>query len=179
MKQRHKTPPRERILEAADQLFYTDGIRATGTDKIMAVADVAKATFYREFESKEALVLAYLELRDSSFWAGMFQPERPKDIYEAVSRIDKLFSTPGVVGCPFTLVASEYRTLDHPVHQRVLEHKAKILSLFLELLEPLGKDQSVAAQLLLAVDGALSLRTLYGASQEVPLLAVADAILGK
>ena len=42
-----QSEPRERILEAADRLFYTEGVRATGTEKIMSVSKVAKATFYR------------------------------------------------------------------------------------------------------------------------------------
>jgi AcrR family transcriptional regulator len=44
MKSSKKSDPRERILEVADRLFYTDGIRATGTEKIMSIAGVAKAT---------------------------------------------------------------------------------------------------------------------------------------
>ena len=62
-----KSNPRERILEVADRLFYAEGVRATGTEKIMSIAEVAKATFYRHFESKDALVLAYLENRDRAF----------------------------------------------------------------------------------------------------------------
>ena len=42
--------------EVADRLFYTEGVRATGTEKIMFIAEVAKATFYRHFESKYALL---------------------------------------------------------------------------------------------------------------------------
>lgn len=179
MNQPTKAPPRQRILEAADHLFYIDGIRATGTDKIMSVADVAKATFYREFESKDALVLAYLDLRDAAFWQNIFAPEPPRDIFEAISRIDRFTSGPTVVGCPFTLVASEFRNPEHPVHRRVLEHKGKILRLFVELLAPMGIDRAVALELLLAVDGALALRTLYGATGDAPLLAVASAILAR
>jgi len=60
VKTSQKTDPRTRILKVADRLFYADGVRATGTEKIMSIAEVAKATFYRHFESKDALVLAYL-----------------------------------------------------------------------------------------------------------------------
>jgi len=68
MKIQKQAEPRERILEVADRLFYAEGVRATGTEKIMSLAEVAKATFYRHFESKHALVLAYLKNRDQALW---------------------------------------------------------------------------------------------------------------
>ncbi len=54
------------------------GVRATGTEKIMSLAEVAKATFYRHFESKDALVLAYLEYRDRALWDYLSQSHSPK-----------------------------------------------------------------------------------------------------
>ena len=84
MKASEKTDPRTRILKVADRLFYAEGVRATGTEKIMSIAEVAKATFYRHFESKDALVLAYLESRDRAFWDYLFSPSRPKDLHEAL-----------------------------------------------------------------------------------------------
>ena len=68
MKTQKQSDPRERILEAADRLFYAEGVRATGTEKIMSISEVAKATFYRHFPSKDDLVIAYLEYRDRSFF---------------------------------------------------------------------------------------------------------------
>ena len=70
--------PRKRILEVADRLFYAEGVRATGTEKIMSLAEVAKATFYRHFESKDALVLAYLENRDRALWDYLSHPTPAK-----------------------------------------------------------------------------------------------------
>ena len=55
---------RERILETAFRLFYARGLRAVGVDLIIAQADVAKATFYKHFRSKDDLVLAYLDRVD-------------------------------------------------------------------------------------------------------------------
>ena len=54
---------RERILHTAYRLFYRDGIRATGIDAVIADARVTKVTFYRHFPSKDALIIAFLELR--------------------------------------------------------------------------------------------------------------------
>ena len=56
-----KIPPRERILQAARELFYRDGINAVSVDAIAAAADTNKMTLYRHFSSRDELVAAYLE----------------------------------------------------------------------------------------------------------------------
>ena len=178
MKASQKTDPRTRILEVADHLFYTEGIRATGTEKIMSVSAVAKATFYRHFESKDALVLAYLDRSAQAFWDYLSSPTPPEDVHEALIRIDRLANRPEVTGCPFLLVAAEYPDLAHPFHRRVIEQKDKLLAYLIDLLKPFAIDRTVAAtKLLIVIDGALSLRRVYGASKEVPLLSSAEAIL--
>src|SRR5215471_4162482 len=83
--------PRARILEAADHLFYTEGVRATGTEKIMAESGVAKATFYRHFESKDDLVMAYLDDRECQLWEYLNTPQPPGDIFAALQK-DKLLA---------------------------------------------------------------------------------------
>src|SRR6218665_2250806 len=64
-------PARDRILVTAHQLFYRDGIRATGIDRIIAESGVAKLTFYRHFPSKDDLVLAFLDYRHDR-WLAWF-----------------------------------------------------------------------------------------------------------
>ena len=96
MKSEKQSDPRKRILEVADRLFYAEGIRATGTEKIMSIAEVAKATFYRHFESKDALVLAYLEDRDRSLWDYLAHPAPPKDLREALAKFEKMANRPEI-----------------------------------------------------------------------------------
>ena len=108
MKAIKKSDPRERILEVADRLFYQEGVRATGTEKIMSVAEVAKATFYRHFESKDALVLAYLKNRDQALWDFLSHPTPPKDLREALTKSEQMANRPEVTSCPFLRIASEY-----------------------------------------------------------------------
>lgn len=64
-------PARERILLAAHDLFYREGIRATGVDKVIAAAGVTKVTFYRHFPSKHDLIRAFLEYRHG-IWMAWF-----------------------------------------------------------------------------------------------------------
>jgi AcrR family transcriptional regulator len=63
-----KKPARQRILDTASEMFYRDGIRAVGIDAIVARSGVAKMSLYRNFHSKDALVTAWLEDRNGSFW---------------------------------------------------------------------------------------------------------------
>src|ERR1700728_4913124 len=59
-------PARERLLAAADELFYREGVHTVGIDRVIAHAGVAKASLYSNFGSKEELVRAYLESRHAS-----------------------------------------------------------------------------------------------------------------
>ena len=63
--------PCDRILAVAAELFYAEGLRATGVDTIIVKAGVAKATFYKHFPTKDDLVLAFLERRDRDWRAWL------------------------------------------------------------------------------------------------------------
>lgn len=174
----NKADPRERILSVADRLFYTEGVRATGTEKIMSVAEVAKATFYRHFESKDALVLAYLEKRDRAVWDYLSEPTMPKDVHEALDKFEQYANWPEVIGCPFLRIASEFPDTSHPFHRLAIKHQDNIVRYFADLLKPFSIDrQAAAAAILSVIDGALSTRMLYGTSKKIPLRTVAEAVL--
>ena len=170
-----KVPARQRILEVVDHLFYTEGVRATGTEKIMAMADVAKATFYHHFESKDALVLAYLEKRDRALWDFL---SAPTSLREVLVKFESWSNRPEVIGCPFLRIASEYPDPAHPFHQLAIEHQNKIRDCLASLLDTSVSDKKAAAAALLSViDGALTLRMLYGTSKEIRLVSLAEAVL--
>ncbi len=178
MNSQKQSDPRQRILEVADRLFYAEGVRATGTEKIMSIAEVAKATFYRHFESKDALVLAYLENRDQALWDYLSQPTPPKDLREALTKFEQMANWPEIIGCPFLRIASEFPDIAHPFHRLAIQHQNKIVDYLADLLEPFAIDKGAAAAAMLSViDGAFSLRTLYGNSKVVPILSPAEAVL--
>ena len=60
-------PPRERLVQAASRLFYYEGVRAIGVERLIAEAGVTKATFYRHFAAKDDLVVAYLQTKDAYY----------------------------------------------------------------------------------------------------------------
>jgi AcrR family transcriptional regulator len=177
MKTQKQSDPRERILAVADRLFYTEGVRATGTEKIMSLAEVAKATFYRHFESKDALVLAYLEHRDQALWDYLSHPTPPKDLREALTRFEQYANWPEVIGCPFLRIASEFPDTTHPFHRLAIKHQEKIVDYLTDLLTPFAIDRRAAAEAILGIiDGAFSIRMLYGNSREISFVASAEAI---
>lgn len=170
--------PRKRILQVADRLFYSEGVRATGTEKIMAAAEVAKATFYRHFESKDALVLAYLKNRDQALWEYLAHPTPAQDLRQALIKFEQYANLPEVIGCPFLRIASEFPDTSHPFHRFAIEHQDKIVEYLANLLEPYAIDRrAAAAAILTVIDGALSTRMLYGTAKQIPLVAPAEAIL--
>jgi len=83
-----------------------------------------------------------------------------------------------VIGCPFLRVASEFPDTAHPLHQRVIAHKDKMVAFLSTLLKPLHKDHRViATQLLALADGCLSVRMVYGESRRVALMKPAELLL--
>ena len=144
----------------------------------MSVAEVAKATFYHHFKSKDDLVLAYLEHRDQALWDYLSQPTPPKDLREALTKFEQYANWPEVIGCPFLRIASEFPDNAHPFHLLAIEHQDKIVDYLTDLLEPFAIDRRAAAEAILGViDGALSIRMLYGSSREISLVSSAEAVL--
>ena len=84
---------------------------------------------------------------------------------------------PEIIGCPFLRIASEYPDTAHPFHRLAIEHQNKILDYLTDLLKPFAIDKRAAAAILGVIDGAFSMRMLYGTSKVIPILSPAEAIL--
>ena len=109
---------RDRILLSAASLFAGGRIRVTGVDSLIARADVAKATFYRHFPSKDDVVAAWLhtpEARWLDVVAGELEGTPPLvrlvDFWGAMGRWAE---ADGYHGCPFLNTLGEIRDPDHP-----------------------------------------------------------------
>ena len=138
---------RERILEAAYDLFSRSGVRAIGVDTITVHADVAKMTLYRNFTSKHELAMAFLELREQRWTKAYLQAEvrsrhsSPAGQLLAIFDVfDEWFQKPDFEGCSFINVLLEFSELDHPIRQATTEHLATIR----ELLRDFAEDAGVA-----------------------------------
>src|ERR1700692_3309908 len=99
-------PARERLLAAANELFYDEGVHTVGIDRVIERAGVAKASLYNTFGSKDELVRAYLERRHEGSSARISRyleryttpRERLLGVFEAQV---ELFADPGFRGCAF------------------------------------------------------------------------------
>lgn len=152
-------PPRERILIAAHTLFYREGIRATGIDKIIDQSSVSKVTFYRQYASKDELIRAYLDYRYGK-WISWFKASLLEATGDGLSAADALvttlkvwFSTPEFRGCAFLNAAAELGSSDPEILEIVRRHKQEMSSVLDSLF---GIDAvSAGPALSLVIDGAI------------------------
>jgi len=161
--QADKPSMRERIIEAAADLFYTQGIRAVSAEKIIARVGITKVTFYRHFPTKDELIVTYLERRaawERAAVAGARQASggRAAEVFRMVAEgIGAESCSPGFRGCPFINAAAEYADADHPVRQVVDAHRRWFKAAVEEMLEELDVSDTsdIADQLLMLRDGAM------------------------
>jgi len=147
----------QRILTAAHDLFYREGIRAVGVDRLIAESGVAKRTFYRHFPTKQALVLAFLEHRHER-WMTMFetgleaQPPGPQAVVGALAR---WFSDPAFRGCAFINAVAELGDSFPEAIERSRLHKQAMVEAIAARLTPGPRRAADARALAMAADGAI------------------------
>ena len=155
-----KPPARERLLAAADELFYREGVQSVGVDRIVQRAGVAKASLYNLFGSKEELVEAYLDARQA---ASREQIERaltrfrtPRErllgVFDAQGQI---FTEPDFNGCAHMTASAEARH-GGPIESATDRYRLWVRTLFADLAREAGAadPEELARQLQLLYDGA-------------------------
>jgi AcrR family transcriptional regulator len=143
VKGRGTSEARSRLLSTATRIFYAEGIHSVGVDRIVAEAQVTRATLYRHFSGKEDLILAYLDQADRGLRAqaesAQAGEQSAADKIRAVCRtITEGIRSPGFRGCAFLNAAAEYPDPDHPVHRVVLSHRQWFLDTITGLLAQTG-----------------------------------------
>ena len=146
--QGRRSEARERLLATASRLFYTEGIRAVGVDRVMAEAEVARGTFYRHFDGKDDLVRAYLEASDQQVRAGLAAAKEaaasPAAFIETVARgLGEEMCSAGFRGCPFINAAAEYPERSSAVHQAVLAARDHFHEMLQEAFQQVGVTDPV------------------------------------
>nr|BFF24624.1 hypothetical protein GCM10025732_25890 [Glycomyces mayteni] len=137
-----KTSMRERLIEAAMQLFYASGLRAVSVDKVIEAASTTKVTFYRHFKGKDDLVVAYLERRAAIEREGIGAAVAhgggdPQAVMRLISEaLAVITCEPGFRGCPFINAAAEYPDPDSSVRKAVAEHRRWCKDAFADLVAP-------------------------------------------
>ncbi|MFZ3323312.1 MAG: TetR/AcrR family transcriptional regulator [Usitatibacter sp.] len=151
---------RERLLSAAGQLFYEEGINTVGIDRIIERAGVAKASLYGVFGSKEELIRSYLESRQEARQARMtgklarYRTPREK-ILGLFDVMAELFAERGFRGCAFMRANAEVHG-SQGVKAVLDASRAWTLELFTQLAKDAGaaNPKKLARQLVLLYDGA-------------------------
>src|SRR5215467_14566356 len=150
---------RERLLAAANELFYNEGVHTVGIDRIIEQAGVAKASLYNTFGSKDELVRAYLETRRASVTQRIMRAvdryDSPRERLLAVFEGQgELFAQPDYRGCAFARASAESHPGD-PAERAAEDYRRWVRDLFTELAEQAGvaEPEVLARQLHLLYDG--------------------------
>lgn len=169
-RKRATSEARQRILETADRLFYRDGLRAVGIDRIITEAGVAKMSLYKHFPSKDDLILAVLKHREEGVLA-FFRSATERHSKKANNPLQGFFAalkdfseSPGFRGCPFQNAAVELADPTHPGTEFVRGHKQRFSAFLRGLVEAsIGKAAAkVAPAVAILVEGALVTAVIQG-----------------
>lgn len=154
---------RRKILAVATELFYRNGIHATGIDTIIAQSNIARMTLYKHFPSKESLIEAVLRnhventrqhLESISKQTDKTPEERLWLLFEGVNQT---VQAPEFFGCPFINATAEYSDANHPFHRIAVEYKQMFRDYIFQIVEQLNvaDPQALTAQLFLLIEGML------------------------
>jgi AcrR family transcriptional regulator len=153
--------PRERLLDAAGELFYAEGVQSVGIDRVIERAGVAKASLYSTFGSKEGLVEAYLGERHTRIVGRLHAAVDAADPGDPVARIlavfdaqSELFRAPDFHGCAFSAAAAE-APRDGRIDEATRAYRGEIRQLFTELAAAVSAPDAplLASQLHVLYDG--------------------------
>ncbi|MCX4460529.1 TetR/AcrR family transcriptional regulator (plasmid) [Streptomyces sp. NBC_01340] len=155
-----KPSARERLLEAANELFYGEGVQTVGIDRVIEHAGVAKASLYNTFGSKEGLVCAYLELRyvrmRDRITTALTRFRTPREqLLGVFDALGEAITDPRYNGCAFVRATAETAE-DSSIRQVADTYRLWLRGLFTELATASGyaAPEALARQLHLLYDGA-------------------------
>jgi AcrR family transcriptional regulator len=179
-----KSSPRARLLQAASELFYAEGVQSVGIDRVIERAGVAKASLYSTFGSKEQLVGAYLAARHAqvlgrlraAVGAGEDPVGRILAVFDAQAQ---LFGEPNYHGCAFIAATAE-APAGGRVDEAAKSYRRDIRALFAELTTAAGAPDPLllASQLQLIYDGGgLAANMDRDAAIAAPARAAATALI--
>ncbi|MFN4261637.1 MAG: TetR/AcrR family transcriptional regulator [Gemmataceae bacterium] len=164
-RQRSRKPDaRQRIVETAERLFYAEGVRAVGIDRIIAEAEVAKMSLYNHFLSKDDLILAVLQYREEKFDA-MFERWLGRHVDAGLDRLEAFFAalknwfeSPGFRGCMFINSRVELADAKHAGSKFSATHKERFHAMLRGIVkEAAGTNaaKATAPAIALLVEGAI------------------------
>jgi AcrR family transcriptional regulator len=157
---------RDRIISTAGRLFYAEGYRAIGVDRVIAEADVAKATFYRHFPSKDDLIVAWIGAAEAGSAAVLPPVDGPRALSDYVTAVVQIAGRDGCAGCTYQGAAGEYGPLDHAVHKAARGVKDRVLADLAARARAQGlrEPEAVAEEMFLLTEGLWAAKRMSGAA---------------
>ena len=173
--------PRERILGTAARLFHRHGIGATGIDRVIAEAGVAKATFYRQFPSKQELVLAWIRDPATRWFDRLFEraerrSEAPARVIPAIfDEVGDWLERDGYRGCPYLHTIAELADVqaDNRIRASATAYVNDIRHRLRRAAAAAGADPPIGDQIHALLTGAMELAVVCRSSD--PLRSARDA----
>jgi AcrR family transcriptional regulator len=149
---------RNRVLGVAGRLFYCQGIRAVGIDRLAAETGVTTATLYRLFGSKEGLIIAYLKQADDEWFNWFDSVVNEGGLSKLFDELEAHVGCEPYRGCAFRMAMIEYPDPDSEIHRVALENKSRTRRRLRKLVQELdvANPDFVSAQLMLIVEGMCS-----------------------
>jgi len=177
---------RDRIFQAAGDLFYRKGIKAVGVEAIAEEANTTKMSLYRHFASKDELVAAWLREHTAKFWVtwDAMRAQHPGDprghLGAFFAMLGEFCADPDSRGCPVANTAVELTDPEHPARRVIEEHKAMVRARLAETCTELGVPDpaTLADSLFLLMEGAqASTQSLGHAGPARAIAGAANALI--
>ncbi|QIS08073.1 TetR/AcrR family transcriptional regulator [Nocardia arthritidis] len=181
------TRARQRLLDTAEELFYAEGVRAVGLERLLQESGVGRASFYRHFASKDDLVVAVLTERDRRWLAWLREAvadkasdpvDRPLAVFDALA---ERFARDDFRGCAFINTMVEVADRESAAHRVADRHKQHVAEYLAELLAAAGQPDAatLAKEFALLVDGAIVTALREGTPEAAARArAIAERLLG-
>jgi AcrR family transcriptional regulator len=152
---------RDRILDTATRLFQEQGVRAVGLQQIIDECGCGKSLLYREFASKDALVVAYLEHAQAEWSEIIDEALRPHagdpaaQLVALVQAVADQVAATDYAGCPFRTTHAHFPDPDHPAHRVAVRHVRDLRARLRRLarLARARNPEALGDRLLLIIDG--------------------------
>jgi AcrR family transcriptional regulator len=175
---------RDRILDTATRLFYEQGVHAAGLQRVVDECGCGKNLLYREFPSKDDLIVGYLDRRREDFAAlvdratGPFPDDPAAQMVAIVRVLAEDAASPAFRGCPFLKVSAEFPDVEHPAHRVAFDHYDSLRTQLRELADRAGArdSQALADRLMLIIHGLAADGIMYGGHAATAVALAEDTI---
>lgn len=163
---------RERILKVASDLFSRKGVRAVGLQQVVDESGLGKSLLYREFRSKDDLVVAWLHEMRSVWWEATgkviarYPGDPARQLLGIVEMVRDEVSATEYFGCVYHNTSAEFRDPQHPGHQESVQHAREIREQIRDLAAAAGADNpgELGDAILLIIDGIYASGAILGPS---------------